>query len=327
MAKVACFGEVLIRLSPPDGETFLAADRLNIFVGGAEANVGVGLVRLGHDVRMITALPDNQLGERALQTLRREGLDTSHIIHGPGRMGIYFVEGFGADDRGNTFYDRGKSAFAGCTAASFDFRSALEDVDLLVISGITPALGVGLTDAVISLADEAKARAIPVAFDCNYRPNLWAETERIPSEVIGPIVELSDILFANHLDAAYLTGFEGDEQDAAVNSMLERYNRLRIVIATRRTPLDGGGIAVLATAGRFEGSIEAGPVIIRNHIGRIGSGDAFVAGVLHGLLGGLEDKKTLAFGLAAMQAKHCTEGDLPAFGPDDLDALEGKHLA
>ena len=327
MAKVACFGEVLIRLSPQDSETFLAADRLNIFVGGAEANVGVGLVRLGHDVRMITALPDNQLGERALQTLRREGLDTSHIIHGPGRMGIYFVEGFGADDRGKTIYDRGKSAFAACTAASFDFRSALEDVDLLVISGITPALGVGLTDAVISLADEAKARAIPVAFDCNYRPNLWAETERIPSEIIGPIVELSDILFANHLDAAYLTGFEGDEQDAAVNSMLERYNRLRIVIATRRTPLDGGGIAVLATAGRFEGSIEAGPVIIRNHIGRIGSGDAFVAGVLHGLLGGLEDKKTLAFGLAAMQAKHCTEGDLPAFGPDDLDALEGKHLA
>ena len=323
MARIACFGEVLIRLSPDGAGGQRDNPTLDLFVGGAEANVGVGLSRLGHQVRIITALPDNKLGALALDTLRNEGIDTSCIVYGPGRMGLYFAEGYGTEDRGKTIYDREGSVFARSAADSFDFKLALDDIDLVLLGGITPALGKGPAQAALSLAKNAQINGVPVAFDCNYRPNLWAGSGRDPATVLRPIIEMTNILFGNHRDAGYLTGYRGSDQQAAAKSLLERFAQLDVVIGTRRAPFDEGAITVLATADRRTGASDAGPVIIRDHIGRIGSGDAFAAGLLHGLLGGQRDSQALELGLSAMRLKHATPGDMPRFTREDLAQSDG----
>ena len=322
MARIACFGEVLIRLSPDGGAGLRDNATLDLFVGGAEANVGVGLSRLGHQVRMITALPDNDLGALALETLGNEGIDTSCIVHGTGRMGLYFVEGYGTENRGKTTYDREESVFARSSADNFDFKLALEEIDLVLLGGITPALGRGPAQAALALAQEARAKGVPLAFDCNYRPDLWNGSDRDPASVLRPIVELANILFGNHRDARYLTGHYGSDQQAAAKSLLERFAHLDVVIGTRRAPFDEGAITVLATADRRTGLSDADPVIIRDHIGRIGSGDAFAAAVLHGLIEGLDDSKALELGLSAMRMKHATAGDMPRFTRRDLGLSE-----
>ena len=173
MGRIACFGELLLRLTAPGRELLLQTGRLDVHVGGAEANVAIGLARLGHDAAMISRLPGNALGEAALGHLRRYGVATDGVAAGPGRMGLYFLSPGAGLRASDIVYDREGSSFALAGPGDFDWETLLAGVDLLHLSGITPALGPNSAEAAIAAAEAARARGIPVSFDGNYRAQLW----------------------------------------------------------------------------------------------------------------------------------------------------------
>ncbi|WP_370177751.1 sugar kinase [Alteriqipengyuania sp.] len=320
MARIACFGEILLRLSPANGVGLRRASQLDLHVGGAEANVAVGLAQLGHDVRMISAVPANPLGERMRRALDAERVDTRFMVDGRGRAGLYFVDGLGAGRTPRVTYDRAESAFARCGTEAFDLAAALDGIDLLVVSGISPALGAEPAAATLAIVNAARYAECTVAMDCNYRESLWRGSDRERASVLAPIVEQVDVLFASHRDAAYLAGFEGGarEEREAASALFARFPRLSAIIATRRG--EGADIAgtVAARLDRPDGDTKSGPVNLPSQVGRIGAGDAFAAGVLHGLMEGWEDSRVLDLGLAALALKHATPGDMPDHSQADL---------
>ena len=186
---IACLGEILLRLAAPGREALLQTPRLNVHVGGAEANVAVALARLGHRAAMISRVPDNPLGEAAVGHLRRYGVDTAGVATGPGRMGLYFLAP-GAGLRASAItYDREASSFALAGPGDFDWDARLAGADRLHLSGITPALGPRSAELAFAVAEAAAARDIPISFDGNYRANLWRTWDSDPRAALRRLVE------------------------------------------------------------------------------------------------------------------------------------------
>ena len=214
MTRVVCFGELMLRLSPPGDERFFQTPSLRTWFGGSEANVAVGLAHLGTPAAYVTRLPTNAIGDAALAVLRAEGLDTSHILRGGPRMGIYYVES-GADLRPmRVVYDRAGSSFSQLDAGELDWCAVLRGADWLHLSGITPALGEGPARAAIAAARGARQEGVSVSLDLNYRPALWAG--RDPRPFVEPLAAASDLLVGNPGAFAAMLGVEtpdgaGDE--------------------------------------------------------------------------------------------------------------------
>ena len=212
---IVFFGELLIRLSAPGNELLMQSPSLNLHVGGAEANVAIGLANLGHDCRMISVVPDNALGRGALSAVRGQGVDCSGVAKAKGRMGLYFLA-VGAGLRASEIvYDRAGSSFAQAMAGNFDWDSHLAGAGMLHLSGITPALGPASSEAALAAARAAKRLGIPISFDGNYRAMLWESWDSDPRAVLSELIGMSDILFGNHRDLSLVLGkaFSGEGAD------------------------------------------------------------------------------------------------------------------
>ena len=212
---VVCFGELLLRLTPPGSQLMVLAGSLELHSGGAEGNVAVALASLGHDVRFAGLVSDNPLGDRAVAALRSAGVDTRFVTRAPGRMGLYFMEN-GAGPRPSAItYDRAGSAFAEADPAAIDFAGALEGARLFHTGGITPALG--LKGVALAKAAHAAALAagVPICFDGNYRGALWSSWDSNPGAILRELVADATILIGNHRDISLLLGkaFSGDGED------------------------------------------------------------------------------------------------------------------
>src|SRR5688500_19669727 len=179
--RIVCFGELLLRLTAPGSELLLQSGRLDVHVGGAEANVAVGLARLGHRTAMVSRVPDNVLGEAAVGFLRRHGVDASGVTAAPGRMGLYFLAAGAGVRASSVIYDREGSSFAKAEAGDFDWERLLEGAALLHLSGITPALGPRSAEAAMGVMEAARAKGMTVSFDCNYRSQLDRKSTRLNS--------------------------------------------------------------------------------------------------------------------------------------------------
>ncbi|MDX1556256.1 MAG: PfkB family carbohydrate kinase, partial [Xanthomonadales bacterium] len=177
---IVAFGELLLRLTPPDRRMVAQTQSLDVEVGGAEANVLAGLASLGHPTRMISRVADNPLGRLALGTLAARGVNIASIASTPGRMGLYFLEQGQGMRASSITYDRAGSAFARSTVDDFDFPAALDGASLLHLSGITPALGANSAEAALAAAHAAKEASVPISFDGNFRPQLWAAWDSDP---------------------------------------------------------------------------------------------------------------------------------------------------
>lgn len=216
MAKpILFFGELLIRLTAPGNELLMQKPQLNLHVGGAEANVAIGLSNLGHDCQMVSRVADNALGRGAVAAVRGQGVDCSQVAFAPGRMGLYFLS-VGAGLRASEIvYDRAGSAFAQSKAADFAWDTALEGAGLLHLSGITPALGPQSAEAALSAARAAKRLGVPISFDGNYRAMLWQAWDSNPKAILSELIGMADILFGNHRDLSLVLGqeFSGDGAD------------------------------------------------------------------------------------------------------------------
>ena len=320
------FGEIMLRLSPPNRELLLQSARLDVWVAGAEANVATGLARLDHPTRMVTALPDNSLGDAALQALRAQGVDTGLIQHRGERMGLYFVTPGAGLRATDVIYDRAHSAFADAPADCWDWDQILEGAGRLHLSGITPALGPNGTEAALAAAEAATARGVPISFDGNWRGKLWEQWDGKPRETLSRLVAQADILFGNHRDVAllldkHMSGDGADRRREAAEAAFAAFPKLRLMASTARHVEDSDRHRLSARIDTPERGFQTDELLLSGIVDRIGAGDSFAVGVLHGLLEGLSIEDVARSGLALTALKHSLPGDASLFTRRDLAAF------
>jgi 2-dehydro-3-deoxygluconokinase len=320
------FGEVMLRLSPPGRELLLQTPKLEVNVGGAEANVATGLACLGHKVRMVSAVADNPLGGAVIGELRRRGVDTSTVAVEPGRLGLYFLTPGASLRASEVVYDRAHSVFADRAADSWDWDKALDGATRLHLSGITPALGPNTAAAAIAAAEAASARGIPISFDGNYRAKLWEAWDSDPRAVLTQLIGHADILFGNHRDVSLLLGrhFSGDGSDRrreAAQAAFEAFPKLEIIASTARHVDDADSHRIAARIDMRTSWHQTKEAKVSGIVDRIGGGDAFAAGVLHGLAEGGDAQAAAEAGLALTALKHSLPGDASLFSRSDLAAF------
>jgi 2-dehydro-3-deoxygluconokinase len=327
---IVCFGEVLLRYSAPAPLLLAQARQLDVCTGGAEANVAVALSRLGHRTRMLTVLPDNVLGQRAKADLASHGVDVAHILHREGRMGSYFLDMASGLRGGKVTYDREHSAFAKSRAADWPLFDWLDGVSHLHLSGITLALSQDLTDASLALASAAKAKGATISFDGNFRAALWEKSQRDPRAAIARLFGVADLVFANHKDAELLLGreFSGEgparRREAAL-ALLEAFPGIAAIASTARNIENAATHHISARIDTRQIAAETDQWRIAGIVDRIGTGDAFAAGVLHSWFDQPTDLASAARnGLGLMALKHSTPGDASFASVADLAAVAGS---
>jgi len=328
---LVCFGELLLRLSPPGRQFLLQSPQLEVQVGGAEANVAVSLARFGHSVRMVSTLPRNPLGEAARGELRRHGVDTRHVAEGEGRMGLYFMVPGAIHRPSEVLYDRAHSAFALADPEGVDWAVCLEGASRLHLSGVTPALGARAAAAAIRAAREARAAGLDVSFDGNFRGKLWQAWNGDAPGLLREILAEVDVLFADHRDMEVVLGVAVPEASAqqrfaaAASAAFAAFPRLTHFTATQRVQHNVDHHALSALLATRHGTLHATPSYeVGPIVDRIGAGDAFAAGFLHGLHAGMNNPDSLHFGLGAACLKHSVPGDFNLVGAADVDAFVGR---
>ena len=328
---IVCFGELLLRLAAPGRERLLQSLRLEVQVGGAEANVAVGLARLGHGCRMVSRVPAGPLGEAAIGHLRRHGVDASGVSEGEGRMGLYFLSPGAGLRAAEIVYDREGSAFALSRPQDYAWDKLLDGAELLHLSGITPALGDGPAEAATAAAAAARAKGVTVSFDGNYRAQLWQRRGGEPRAVLRQLVEQADYLFGNHRDVSLLLDRtfdgkgEGRRREAA-EAAFDAFPNLKLIASTARNVVDADTHRISARIDTREAEAQTDDVTVAGIVDRIGAGDAFAAGVLHGLRQARDLAGSARSGLALCVLKHSLPGDAAIFSPADLEAFLAGEL-
>jgi 2-dehydro-3-deoxygluconokinase len=330
MGKVVCFGELLLRLGAPGRQLLLQSPVLDVHVGGAEANVAVSLARFGHDARMVGLVADNALGEAALGELRRHSVDTRAVQQAAGRMGLYFLTPGAIQRPSEVLYDRADSVFARAGGGTHDWPVLLAGADWLHVSGVTPALGQQAADGVLVAVKAARAAGVKVSFDGNFRPKLWEAWGGDAPTLLRALMAEADILFASHRDLQVVLGLEFPQATpqerfaAGAAAAFKAFPHLRQMAATVRVQRSVDHHALSGITALRDGhllttpSYEVSPIV-----DRIGTGDAFAAGVLHGGLVGMDSTDALHFGVAAACLKHSLPGDFNLVGSADVLAFLG----
>jgi 2-dehydro-3-deoxygluconokinase len=299
---------------------------LNLHVGGAEANVAIGLANLGHACRMVSVVPDNALARGAVAAVRAQGVDCSGVSKAAGRMGLYFLA-VGAGLRASEIvYDRAGSSFAQASTADFDWDMHLAEAGMLHLSGITPALGPQSSAAVLAAARAAKRLGVPISFDGNYRAMLWDAWDSDPKAVLSELIAMTNILFGNHRDLSLVIGksFSGDGADRrreAAEAGFAAFPDLKLIASTARHMMSADHHRVAARVDLRDGAHQTDEADVTGIADRIGAGDAFAAGVLHAYLGGGDAKEMAQTGLALTCLKHSLPGDASLFRQSDIDAF------
>jgi 2-dehydro-3-deoxygluconokinase len=325
-ARIVCFGEVLWRFATPAGQLLLQQPRLEVSLGGAEANVAVSLARFGHSAVLASILPENALGRAALDELRRYGVDTSHIQFAPGRMGLYFLTPGAALRPAEILYDRAQSAFATASPEAIDWDRVLEGAVWLHISGVTPALGANGASAAVCAAQAARRRQVMVSFDGNYRAKLWGAWNGDAPAILKSLMETADLAFVDERDVALILkqechGAPEERCRAAAKAAFAAFPQLKRLASTSRTKDEGNDYELSAALFTRDNEHRTRTFKIRNVVDRIGSGDAFAAGLLHGLQTKMSDSAALDFALAAACLKHSVPGDFNLVRETDVREL------
>ncbi|WP_374408463.1 sugar kinase [Pelagerythrobacter sp.] len=326
-SPVVCFGELLLRFSTRNGVALARTRECGVDVGGAEANVAAALASLGQPCRMVSAVPDNPLGRMARMALASAGADTAHVASRVGRMGLYFYEPPAGPIAGRVTYDRAGSAFAQARPEDFDFAGALEGAALLHISGITPALGPGGVGLARAATAAAEAAGVPICFDGNYRANLWDAWESDPQGILQELVGHAQMLIGNHRDISLLLGrvFSGDGPDRrreAAEAAFEAFPKLELIASTARHVETGQVHRLAARVDLRGGHWQTEEVRIEGIVDRIGTGDAFAAGLLLRYLEGASAQDMAKSALAMAVMKHGTPGDMILASRAELDGFD-----
>lgn len=331
MSKIVTFGESLLRLAPEGYLRFVQTDRWEFTFGGAEANVAVSLANYGEDVAFVTKLPAHEIGQAAINSLRRFGVDTSKIVRGGARVGIYYCEKGASQRPSKVIYDRAGSSIAEATVADFDWNAIFEGCEWFHFTGITPALSDSVAEICLAAAKEAKKRGITVSCDLNYRKKLWSREKA--GKVMGELCQYIDVCIANEEDAkdvfgiaAANTDITGGKLDRAgyvsvAEQLAERFSFRAVAITLRESisANDNRWSAMLYTGGKAYFSKTYNMHIVD----RVGGGDSFGAGLIYASTHGYTPEATIEFAVAASCLKHSIEGDYNMVSLAEVETLAG----
>jgi 2-dehydro-3-deoxygluconokinase len=325
--RVVCFGEVLLRLSPPGQERLFQSPGLRTFFGGSEANVAASLSHFGMRSEMVTRLPANAVGDAALSVLRAEGIGVDGIVRGGARQGIYFVES-GADIRQmRVVYDRAGSSFATLDPAEIDWPSVLSGADWFHVSGITPALGDGPAAAALDAVRTARRLGAKVSLDLNYRPALWTGRDPVPH--VRPLAEQCDVVIGNPGAVDAMLGISsGPGQGKGADGMRALARRVAgeagcsSVALTRREIISAGehGWSAALFDAPTDRFVESRRWQVRL-VDRVGGGDSFAAALIHQVLQGKDAGEALEFAVAASALKLTIAGDFNRVSVDEVERV------
>ncbi|KAF1013271.1 MAG: 2-dehydro-3-deoxygluconokinase [Stenotrophomonas maltophilia] len=302
-------------------------------MGGAEVNVAVSLAHFGHDVAMVSTVPGNALGAHALGELRRHGVDTRAVRElADGRMGLYFLTTGAVQRASEVVYDRAGSAFACSRAEDHDWPVLLQGAQWLHLSGISPALGPEVAAATLAAARAARACGVRVSFDGNFRPALWQRWGGDAQAILHDLFAQADIVFADHRDIAVILGQRFEQADAvarveaAAAAAFAAFPQLQWMACTQRQTVSVDHHLLGALLLGRDGTRAQAPVrTLQGIVDRGGGGDAFAAGILHGILSGFDAEASVRFGLAAVGLKHSIPGDFNLVSEADVLALVGEE--
>lgn len=329
--RTVTFGEIMLRLSPPAHGRFVQAKSLDVCYGGGEANVAVGLAQFGLEAAFVTALPAHEMGQAAVNALRSFGVDTRSILRQGDRIGIYFIENGASERASKVIYDRAGSAIAKAKASDFDWESIFQGAGWFHLSGITPAISSEMAAASLEAVRTAKGMGLTVSCDLNYRSKMWTVEEA--KAVMQPLMGYVDLLIANEehirtileIDTSDLPREDTNLTPAGASEAARRVNaryHIPMVALTQRRSLS-------ASDNRFKGVLwkEGEAAFSAQHtmhiVDRVGSGDAFAAGIIAGIQKGFSLQQTVDFAAAACAFKHSVEGDFPAASEAEILALAG----
>lgn len=316
MAKIVTLGEIMMRLSTTAGTRLFQTEQFSVHYGGAEANVAVSLANFGHHVFFASKVPENPLGNAVKKHLQKYGVHTDYLLTGGKRLGTYYVEA-GVGNRGTqVVYDRTDSSFAEVKQLQWP-KTLFKEAELFHISGITPALSKEWEELTLALIKQAKAEKCKVSFDINYRSKLWSQKEA--SESLKKILPYVDYCSAGALDARYLLNvpkYQGEDQEALpyyYQQMQKQFPNISVFYSTKRKINSASANRLQGTYWTNDWYYESDRHQIEPIVDRIGGGDAFSAGILHGILTKQTPQSIVDFATAASVLKHTVSGDCNQF--------------
>lgn len=337
MAKVVTFGEIMLRLATPGYLRFSQVKEFNATFGGGEANVAISLANYGHEVSFVTRMPQNDIAQACIMDLRAHNVDTKDIVFGGSRLGIYFLETGACARPSKVVYDRANSSIAEIEPGMIDWKKVLEGAEWFHWTGITPAISQGAADACLEAIKVARQMGVKVSCDLNYRKNLWKYGKKA-SEVMPALVELCDVILGNEEDCEKVFGIKPEGFDVATTNgkvdaaqfesvckqMMAKFPNCQKMIITLRGAINAnhntwGGVlysdGTLKQSKRYD---------ITHIVDRVGGGDSFMGGLIHGLLTYVgDDQKALEFAVAASCLKHTIYGDYNLVSIAEVETLMG----
>lgn len=333
MAKVVTMGEIMLRLSPAGNTRFVQADSFDVIYGGGEANVAVSCANYGHEAYFVTKLPAHEIGQSAVNALRRYGVHTEFIARGGDRVGIYYAETGASMRPSKVIYDRADSAIALANPEDFDFDAIMEGADWFHWSGITPAISDKAAELTRLACEAAKRHGVTVSVDLNFRKKLWTSEKAI--SIMKPLMKYVDVCIGNEEDAELCLGFkpeanvEAGETGAAgyynIFKQMAKEFDFKYVISTLRESFSAthnGWKALIYNGKEF---YESKRYDINPIIDRIGGGDSFSGGIIHGLLTKPNQGEALEFAVAASALKHTINGDFNLVSASEVESLAGGN--
>lgn len=324
-ARVITFGEVMLRFSTQAFARFTQATALDVTYAGAEANVAVSVAHFGIPSAHVTRFPNNDLGEAATQALRRHGVDTSSILYGDERMGLYFLENGAMQRASRIIYDRFDSAFAHISAGSVNWDEVFRDASWFHWTGITPAISQGAADVCLEALKAARKKGITVSGDINYRRNLW-QYGKTAKDVMPELISYCDVVIAGITDMENCGSVTGESFENACANFKKKFDNVRIVATTERASVSSSHnrISALLWNGKL---LKSHAYELTHIVDRVGSGDAFMAGLVYGMLNRRSDQEALEFATAACALKHSIEGDVNLVTVEEVEALvKGENV-
>ena len=329
--RIVCFGELMLRLAPNGYYRFFQNDQMQATFGGGEANVAVSLANYGMDSVYVTKLPKHAIGQAAVDSLRYFGIDTSKIVRGGDRVGIYFLEK-GASQRGSVcIYDRAHSAIAEASRSDFDWDAIFEGADWFHFTGITPALGKNVAEICLDACKAAKAHGVKVSCDLNYRGKLWTRDEA--RATMTELCKYVDVCISNEEDAKDVFGIEAEGTDitggklnhdgyrSVAKQLADRFGFEKVAITLRSSisanDNDWAGMLYDGTDCYFSKSYHL------HIVDRVGGGDSFGGGLIYALLNGKTCQQAIEFAVAASALKHSVEGDYNRVSVSEVEKLAG----
>ena len=329
MKKVVTLGEIMLRLSTPGYQRFVQSDSFDVCYGGGEANVCVSLSNYGLDARFVTKVPKHEIGQSAINALRKYGVDTSYIARGGDRLGIYFLETGASQRASKVIYDRARASIAEADTSDFNWDEIFEGVDWFHFTGITPALSEKAAEITLEACKAAKAKGVTVSVDLNYRKKLW--TPEKAGEVMSGLMKYVDVCIGNEEDAELVFGISADDTDitkgeinheayeGVAKKLIERFG-FKYVSSTLResySASDNGWSAMLYDG---EKSYLSKKYDVRI-VDRVGGGDSFASGLVYGLVTEMPLGEALEFAVAASALKHTIPGDANLVSREEVETL------